>query len=138
MPESSTVTPAIPIRKECPPGACVCGREQLAAAGADLRVLMLTRDQEKKLIARIDAIDTYAQLQDLVQRLHDQLGVVLQIAPGGNEVRTVLGLQIQLHERPGLCSKTRKTVAAAVRRCLERQPSMIYAILDAHDLLRGS
>lgn len=89
------------------------------------------------MIARIDDIATYAALQDLTRRLQAQLGVELQIAPGANEVRTVHGLRIQLRERPGLCGKTRKTVAAAVRRCLERHPQIIYAILDAHDLLRG-
>ena len=32
------------IRQPCPPGACVCDREQLIEApGADLRILNLTR-----------------------------------------------------------------------------------------------
>ncbi|EJR9166392.1 hypothetical protein N0974_004639 [Salmonella enterica] len=38
------------LRQPCPPGACVCNREQLLEApGADLRILQLTRQQEKIL-----------------------------------------------------------------------------------------
>jgi hypothetical protein len=48
-----------PIRTECPPGACVCNREALLAApDADLRILRLTREEEKKLLARIEAVDS--------------------------------------------------------------------------------
>jgi len=124
-----------PIRVECPPGACGCDREQLLdAAGSDIRVLRLTREEEKKLIARIEAIATYAELQRLAERLQDNLGVVLHIAPGNNEVRTVRGLTIQLQEQPGLCKKTRQTVPAAIRRCLEKNPDIVFAILDSHGL----
>jgi hypothetical protein len=125
-----------PIRVECPPGACVCDRESLLAdPGADLRVLRLTREEEKRLIARIDSISTYEDLLRLGERLREVLGVGLTIAPGTREVRTVRGFQIQLDERPGLCRKTRQTVPAAVRKCLERHPAIAFAILDAHDLL---
>ena len=42
--------PPFAIRTECPPGACVCGREALLNdPDADLRVLRLTRDEEKRL-----------------------------------------------------------------------------------------
>ena len=50
-------------------------------------------------------------------------------------MRTVRGLAIQLEELPGLCRKTRQAVPAAIRRCLEQHPQIVYAILDAHDLL---
>lgn len=128
-------TLSFPIRKECPPGACVCGRETLLRAPhSDLRVLKLTREEEKKLIERIEALSSYADLQKLGQRMQELLGVTLRIAPRSSEVRSVLGLSVQLLERPGLCAKTRKTVPAAIRRCLEKNPHIIYAILDAHDL----
>jgi D-serine deaminase-like pyridoxal phosphate-dependent protein len=127
-----------PIRTECPPGACVCERETLLAdPAADIRVLRLTREEEKRLIARIDAISTYAELTRLRERLQENLGVVLEIdpgTPGVTEIRTVRGLTIRLAERPGLCKKTRQTVPAAVRRCLERHPQIVYAILDAQGL----
>ena len=48
---------------------------------------------------------------------------------------TVRGLTIQLEERPGLCKKTRQTVPAAIRKCLENHPEITYAILNTHDLL---
>jgi hypothetical protein len=126
-----------PIRVECPPGACGCDREKLLdAPDSDIRVLRLTREEEKKLIVRIEAIASYAELQRLAERLQDNLGVVLHIAPGSNEVRTVRGLTIQLQEQPGLCKKTRQTVPAAIRRCLEKNPDIVYAILDSHGLFK--
>jgi hypothetical protein len=129
--------PPFPIRVACPPGACGCDRESLLEdTSSDIRVLRLTREEEQKLVAHIEAIGSYAELLRLAERLHENLAVVLQIAPGSNEVRTVRGLNIQLVERPGLCKKTRQTVPAAIRRCLERNPEIVYAILDAHDLFR--
>ncbi|MDQ9170723.1 hypothetical protein Q8A64_09915 [Oxalobacteraceae bacterium R-40] len=133
----STAFP-FPIRNECPPGACVCDREKLLNdPQADIRVLRLTREEEKRLIARINEVSTLAELQRIQKRLFDQLGIVLHIAPGPNEVRTMRGLDIRLMESPGLCKKIRQSVPAAIRRCLERNPEIAYAILDAHDLLGG-
>lgn len=129
-------TLSFPIRKECPPGACTCGRERLLSdPGADLAILRLTREEEKKLLARIETIASYADLQHVTRLLQTQLGIALRITPSARGVRSVWGLQIALAERPGLCRKTRQALPAAVRRCLERQPDIIYAILDAHDLL---
>ncbi len=139
IPPSLTAAAAPPPRKECPPGACDCERARLLAdPQADLRVLRLTKDEEKRLIARIEAIASHAELMRIGQRLEEQLGVSLSIAPGPNEVRTVRGFVIQLGMRPGLCRKTRQAVPAAVRRCLERHPEIAFAILNANDLLGGS
>ena len=125
-----------PIRNPCPPGACVCGRDELQDdPQADLRALRLTREEEKRLLARIEDVASYAELCRIGDKLQENLGLVLRIAPGGNEVRTVRGLQIVVEERPGLCRKVRQSIPAAVRRCLERHPDIVYAILDAHDLL---
>jgi hypothetical protein len=138
-----TMSASLPIRNPCPPGACVCGLDALlensgaviSGAEVDLRILKLTREEEKRLCARIEQISSHAELQRIQQRLFEQLGVVLRIAPGPNEVRTVRGLDIQLEEQACLCRKTRLAVAAAIRRCLERNPQIVYAILNAHDLL---
>lgn len=127
--------PPFPIRKECPPGACDCDRESLLEdPRADLRILRLTREEEKRLLERIEAISSYAELMRIGQRLEEQLGVTVSIAPGPNEVRTVRGFQIALGERPGLCRKTRQSLPAAIRKCLERHPEIAFAILNAHDL----
>jgi hypothetical protein len=124
-----------PIRKECPPGACVCGRDELLNnPEADLRVLRLTSMEERKLIERIENISSYEDLKHVAERMHAQLGIVLTIVPGPNEVRTVRGFIIQLADQPGLCKKLRQSIPAAVRRCLEHKPEIAYAILDAHDL----
>jgi hypothetical protein len=63
-----------------------------------------------------------------------QLGMVLKIAPSANEVRTIRGINIHIEEKPGLCKKIRQSIPAAVRRLLDKQPQIAYAILDAHDL----
>jgi len=127
--------PPFPIRAECPPGACNCRREQLLDdAQADLRVLRLTREEEKRLLARIERASSYEDLLHVADLMRSQLGIVLHIAPGPNEVRTVRGFEIRLEDQPGLCRKTRQSVPAAVRRCLEHNPGIAWAILNAHDL----
>jgi len=128
----------IPIRKECPPGACVCDRESLlnnAGADTDLRILTLTQEQERRLIERIDRIHSYEDLQHVIGLLYKQLGVILRITPSPREVRTVRGFMILLEDRPGLCKKTRQAVPAAIRKCLENHPEIAFTILNAHDLL---
>ncbi len=128
-------TSPLPIRTECPPGTCICERESLLNdPTGDMRVLLLTRMEERKLIARIESISTYADLLHMAERIQTQLGIVLQIAPGTREVRTVRGLTIELLERPGLCKKIRQSIPAAIRKCLDKNPEIVYAILDAHDL----
>lgn len=132
---ASSLTANNPIRTECPPGTCICDRETLLNDPAgDMRVLQLTRMEEKKLILRIENISSYADLKHVADRMQAQLGISLQIAPGPNEVRTVRGLNIELLERPGLCKKIRQSIPAAIRKCLDKNPEIVYAILDAHDL----
>jgi hypothetical protein len=128
-----------PIRQECPPGACVCGREELLAdPAADVRVLRLTAMEEKKLVARLEAASSYDDLLHVAALMEKQLGIVMTIRPSERGVRTVRGIIIHLQEQPGLCRKTRQAIPAAVRRCLEQHPEIAWAIVDAHDLLGGA
>lgn len=123
------------MRIECPPGACVCERDLvLADPQADRRPMLLTRQEELKLIARIERVDSYADLQHVQALIRRNLGAELRIAPGPNEVRTVRGILVVLEERPGLCKKVRQSIPAAVRRCLNARPEIAWAILDANDL----
>ena len=132
--ESATPLP-FPIRVECPPGACVCDRDRvLADPQADHRPLALTRQQEQKLLARIEHVASYEDLRHVQGLIRKNLGAELRIEPGPNEVRTVRGILIVLEDRPGLCKKVRQSVPAAVRRLLGERPEIAYAILDAHDL----
>lgn len=125
----------MPLRAECPPGACVCERELvLADPAADRRPLLITRQQEQKLIERIERVDSYADLQHVQKLIHQNVGAELRIAPGPNEVRTVRGIVVVLEERPGLCKKIRQSVPAAVRRRLNERPDIAWAILDADGL----
>lgn len=128
-----------PIRKECPPGACVCRREELLDAwereGADIRVLRLTREEEKRLVERIEAMTTYEDLGRIKQRLQELLGIQLTITPSAHGVSTVMGLSIKLAEQPGLCRRTHEALPAAVRRCFREHPEIVYALLNSRDLL---
>ena len=138
MRESATPLP-FPIRVECPPGACVCDRDRvLADPQADHRPLALTRQQEQKLLERIEHVASYEDLRHVQGLIRKNLGAELRIEPGPNEVRTVRGILIVLEERPGLCKKVRQSVPAAVRRLLGERPEIAYAILDAHDLFGSS
>ena len=125
------------IRQPCPPGACVCDREQLLEApGADLRILNLTRQEEKRLIERLEDLQSLQDLEHMQQRMYALLGIRVQIAPGHTEVKSMRGIQIVIDELPGMCRKTRQAIPAAIRRGLEKNPEIAYRLLDAHDLFR--
>ncbi|WP_295485299.1 hypothetical protein [uncultured Pseudomonas sp.] len=127
-----------PLRQPCPPGACDCGREQLHGQSPQAqRILLLTRQEEKRLLERLENLKSLEDLQHLQTKLYEQLGIRVQVAPGYNEVRTMRGFVIELQDQPGLCRKTRQAIPAAIRRGLERNPQVAYRLLDAHDLLGG-
>lgn len=133
------MTTSVPLRSPCPPGACICGRDPLRETpGADLRILRLTRDEEKRLLARLEMLKDLNDLKHLQQRMFEQLGIRVDVAPGFNEVRTMRGIAIQIEELPGLCRKTRAAIPAAIRRGLENHPEIAFELLNAHDLLRDT
>ncbi|MFS2201305.1 hypothetical protein [Pseudomonas sp. Pseusp3] len=128
-----------PIRQPCPPGACDCGRDPLLETpGADLRILFLTRNEEKRLIERLENLQSLSDLEHVQRRMFEQLGIRVDIAPGFNEVRTMRGIGIQIGELPGLCRKTRANIPAAIRRAMEKRPEIAYELLNANDLLRDA
>ncbi|EJN22221.1 hypothetical protein PMI35_04996 [Pseudomonas sp. GM78] len=133
------MTTTAPIRQPCPPGACDCGRDPLLETpGADLRILFLTRAEEKRLVERLENLQSLQDLEHLQRRMFEQLGIRVDIAPGFNEVRTMRGIGIQIGELPGLCRKTRAAIPAAIRRAMERRPQIAYELLNANDLLRDA
>ncbi|HBO9374488.1 TPA: hypothetical protein ACQTW8_006596, partial [Pseudomonas aeruginosa] len=118
-----------PLRQPCPPGACVCERERLEATGADRRILLLTRQEEQRLAARLEALRSLEDLEHLLRRMEEQLGIRLRIAPAFGEVRSMRGIRMRFEEQPGLCRKTRQAIPAAIRRGLEKRPEVAYALL---------
>lgn len=104
----------------------------------DLRILLLTRQEERRLLERLENMQELADLERLQRRMYEQLGIRLTVEPGHHEVRSVRGLRIQLGDQPGLCRKTRKAVPAAVRRALEAHPEIAWRLLDSFDLLHGA
>lgn len=131
------MTATFALRQPCPPGACDCGREALLEAH-ELRILRLTRQEEKRLIERLENLASLADLEHMQRKLEENLGIRLTVGPGFNEVRTMRGIVIQIEDLPGLCRKTRQSIPAAIRRSLERQPEIAFRLLDAHDLLRDA
>ncbi|AMH04977.1 hypothetical protein U2261_03725 [Achromobacter xylosoxidans] len=128
-----------PIRQECPPGACMCDRDRLLAdPAADVRILRLTKEEEKRLVARLENITSLEDLRAMQGRMQAQLGIVVRIVPSDNEVRTSRGIAIQLDEQPGLCRKTRSSIPAAIRRGFDNKPEIVYALLNERDLLNGT
>ncbi|GGJ98615.1 hypothetical protein [Pseudomonas matsuisoli] len=128
-----------PSRSPCPPGACDCQRDQLdSLPGIDLRVLKLTRQEEKRLLERLENLKDLPDLERMQQRIYEQLGIRVHIAPGFTEVRSMRGINIGVEPRPGLCRKTRQSIPAAIRRGLERNPEIAYALLNANDLLKDA
>ncbi|POF41708.1 ribosomal protein S3AE [Pseudomonas laurylsulfativorans] len=133
------MTTTAAIRSPCPPGACDCGRDPLLETpGADLRILFLTRNEEKRLIERLENLQSLSDLEHVQRRMFEQLGIRVNIAPGFNEVRTMRGIGIQVGELPGLCRKTRANIPAAIRRAMEKRPEIAYELLNANDLLRDA
>jgi len=133
------MTTPLPIRSPCPPGACICGRDPLLEKpGADMRILLLTRQEEKRLLERLENLQSLADLERLQRKMFEQLGIRVDVAPGFNEVRTMRGIAIVIDELPGLCRKTRQAIPAAIRRGLENRPEIAFELLNAHDLLRDA
>jgi len=91
-----------PIRQSCPPGTCTCRRDELLEApGADVRILLLTRHEENRLLERLANVQSLEELERLQQRMFEQLGIRMSIAPGHNEVRSMRGIAIEFAEQPG-------------------------------------
>ncbi|AJO77973.1 hypothetical protein KTQ74_06700 [Pseudomonas chlororaphis] len=131
--------PDFQIRQPCPPGACDCDRERLLETpGTDLRILGLTRQEEKRLLDRLENLQSLNDLEHMQRRMYELLGIRVRIAPSDNEVRSMRGIAIQLDALPGLCRKTRQSIPSAIRRGLEKNPEIAYRLLDAHDLLRDA
>ena len=131
----SLMTSSASLRSPCPPGACICEREQLLATpGTDLRILNLTRQAEKVLIERLENLKSFDDLEHMQRRMHEQLGIEVLLDPGVTEVRTMRGIAIHLAEQPGLCRKTRQAIPAAIRRALEKRPEIAWKLLDGHGL----
>ena len=130
--------PPFPIRTECPPGACNCGRDALLQnPNGDLRVLRLTREDEKQLLHRLENLSSLSDLHRVQERMVQQLGIRLSISTSPNVVRTLRGITILVHEQPGLCRKTRQAIPAAIKRSLEQRPEIAYEILNVGGLFGG-
>ena len=122
-----------PIRTECPPGACICGREvllQSPASEAELRIMRLTREEEKRLLQRLESLRSLEDLRHLEELLQTQLGITLTITLSPNEVKTLRGIAILVNEQPGLCKKTRQAIPQAIKKSMEQHPEIAFEMLN--------
>jgi len=134
----NALPPTLPIRTECPPGACNCGRDALLQnPSGDLRVLRLTREEEKRLLQRLEQITSLAELRRMETLMAQQLGITMTIQSSPNGVRSLRGILILVHEQPGLCRKTRQAIPAAIKQSLERHPEMAFELVDVGGLFEG-
>ena len=102
-----------PLRTECPPGACVCERDALLQSPqADTRVLLLTREEENRLVQRLERLTSLQELRHMQERMQAQLGIRLEIGTSGSEVRTLRVVTVLVLPQPGLCRKTRQALMA--------------------------
>jgi len=116
----------------------VCERDALMhTPGGDVRILRLTREEEKRLVQRLESLTSLADLRHMEQRLFEQLGVRLTIGTSPNEVRSLRGITVLVQEQPGLCRKTRQAIPAAIKKSMERHPEIVYALLNAGGLFEG-
>ena len=127
-----------PLRQPCPPGACVCERERLEARRGPSHPPPDPPGSSAWPLA-LEALRSLEDLEHLLRRMEEQLGIRLRIAPAFGEVRSMRGIRMRFEEQPGLCRKTRQAIpATAIRRGLEKRPEVAYALLNAHDLLRDA
>lgn len=135
----TTPTPTpFPLRTECPPGSCVCERDALLQdPQGDLRILRLTRSEEQRLLQRLENLQGLEDLRQMQARMEAQLGIRVTIAPSPNEVRTLRGIVILVHDQRGLCRKTRQALPAAIKRSMEKRPEIAFALLDEGGLFEG-
>ena len=130
--------PPPPIRTECPPGSCVCQRDALMqASGGDTRILRLTREEEKRLVQRLEQITSLADLRHMERRLFEQLGVRLTIGTSPNGVRSLRGITVLVQDQPGLCRKTRQAIPAAIKKSMETRSGIVFELLDEGGLFGG-
>lgn len=97
-------------------------------------MLRLTREDEKRLLHRLDNLKSLSDLHHMQERMEQQLGIRLSINASPNVVRTLRGITILVHEQPGLCRKTRQAIPAAIKRSLAQNPEIAFEILNAGGL----
>lgn len=99
-----------------------------------MRVLRLTREDEKQLLQRLENLSSLSDLKRIEERLVQQLGIRLSISTSRHEVRSLRGITILVHEQIGLCRKTRQAIPAAIKRSLEQLPAIAHEILNVGGL----
>jgi hypothetical protein len=112
-------------------------RRLLADPQGDLRILRLSRVDEKSLLQRLENLRDLADLRHLEKRMEQQLGIRLTLVTSPRGVRSLRGILIRVQEQPGLCRKTRQAIPAAIRRGIEKRPQIAWEIANAGGLFEA-
>jgi hypothetical protein len=96
----------------------------------DLRILRLTREDEKQLLRRLESLNSLSDLKHMEVRMEQQLAIRLTVNISANEVRSLRGITILVLEQLGLCRKTRQAIPVAIKRSLELRPEIAHEILN--------
>ena len=67
--------------------------------------LLLTRREEQRLAARLEALRSLEDLEHLLRRMEEQLGIRLRIAPAFGEVRSMRGIRMRLRSSRGSAAR---------------------------------
>ena len=86
----------------------------------------------------VRALGSLADLRRMQERMEQQLGIRLSITRSPNEVRSLRGIAILVHEQPGLCRKTRQAIPAAIKKSMDAQPQIAFDLLDESGLFGGA
>ena len=103
---------------------------QSPASEAELRIMRLTREEEKRLLQRLESLRSLEDLRHLEELLNKQLGITLTITLSPNEVKTLRGIAILVNEQPGLCKKTRQAIPQAIKKSMEQHPEIAFEMLN--------
>ena len=126
-----------PLRQPCPPGACVCERERLEAPGADRRILLLTRQEEQRLAARLEALRSWKTWNTCCGAWRNNWASACG-SPRPSARCAACAASACASRSSRALPQDPPGDSAAIRRGLEKRPEVAYALLNAHDLLRDA
>ena len=102
----------------------------MQAPDGDVRILQLTRVEEKKMLERLENLASLGDLRKMQARMEQQLGLRVSITPSPHEVRSLRGIAVLVLEQPGLCRKTRQAIPAAIKKSMDLRPQIAYDLLN--------
>ena len=99
---------------------------------------MLTRSEEKKMLERLENLGSLADLRRMQERMEQQLGIRLSITQSPNEVRSLRGIAILVHEQPACAARHGRPSRLPSRKAWTPTPQITFDLLDESGLFGSS